>query len=243
MLNLNKLRFQRGQALIEMGIVLPLLLVMMLAVGYFGHAMISLQNLNAAARSAAREMAVASTETPIRRLSGSYSPDAQEFLDSARSYLAQIPAEQLLTKPETRLNHDYNAVLNLSGRFDRLSEHRFAYVLTETVDATSASYNSPAPEDRLGNAPANLQSLQFGIGALYYGGTLQYNLDELTPISRFIFRGQRDPVLRIGATSLMPAELPLRGSGYGLMTLNPWLSDLIGTDVTNNPDYPDLIED
>lgn len=230
--------------MIEMAIVLPLLLVLLLAVGYFGHAVISMQNLHAGSRSAARALALASTETSERRRSGNYTPSAEALLAEAQASLSgRIRPEQLLVRPQTRLGHDYNSVLGLEGRFERLSEHRFVYALRETVDATGSSYNSPSPKDLDGNPPANLNNLEFGIGALYYGGTLQYSLDELTPLSRFLFRFQADPVIRIGATALMPAELPLRGSGYGLMDLNPWLGRLIGTSVENNPDYPDLIAD
>lgn len=230
--------------MIEMAIVLPLLLVLMMAVGYFGHAVISVQNLHAGARSAARAMALASTETTDLRRSGGYNATAENFLEFSRGFLdGVVRPEQMVVRSQTRLSHDYNSVLGLEGRFERLNEHRFAYVLSETVDATSTSYNSPAPQDIKGDAPANLTSLRFGIGAVYYGGTLQYSLDELTPLGRFIFRFGEDPVIRIGATSLMPAELPLRGSGYGLLEINPWLGELIGSSVENNPAYPDLIED
>lgn len=238
------LKTQKGQALVEMAIVLPLLLVLLLAVGYFGHAVISVQNLHAGARSASRAMALASTETPDLRRSGSYEATSERFLELSQGFLDGIVRPtQLLVRPQTRLSHDYNSVLNLNGRFERLNEHRFAYVLTETVDATSSAYNSPAPQDIKSNAPANLRSLQFGMGAVYYGGTLQYSLDELTPLGRFIFRFGDDPVIRIGATALMPAELPLRGTGYGLLEINPWLGELIGSSVEDNPAYPDLIED
>ncbi|MGV3526718.1 MAG: TadE/TadG family type IV pilus assembly protein [Candidatus Sericytochromatia bacterium] len=228
----------------EFAIVLPLLLVLMLAVGYFGHAIISLQNLNAAARSAARLMALASTETPDRRMRGSYDATSEQFLSLARTQLENtVRPEQLTMRSETRLGHDYNSVLQLEGEFSRLSNHRFAYVLQESVDATSFQYNNPVPEDREGNLPANLQNLRFGIGSVFYGGTLQYSLDELTPISRFLFRMRDEPAIKMGATALMPAEMPLRGAGYGLITVNPWLSELIGASVADNSDYPDLITD
>lgn len=232
---------QRGQALIEMAIVLPLLLVLLLAVGYFGHAVISLQTLNAGSRSAARQMALESTETPSRRTNGSYDPTREHFLELAQSSLKDtIRPEQLVAKAQTRLSHDYKDVLDLNGEFSKISEHRFAYTLQETVNANSLL--SPTPQDIDGNAPANLNNLKFGLGVTFYGGTLQYSLDELTPLSRFIFRFREDPVIRIGATSLMPSELPLRGSGYGLLSLNPWLGELIGGSVDNDQ-YPDLIKD
>lgn len=241
MLKFTQVKRQRGQALIEMAIVLPLLLVLLLAVGYFGHAVISLQTLNAGSRSAARQMALESTETPSRRTNGNYDPTREHFLELAQSSLQDtVRPEQLQAKDQTRLSHDYKNVLELSGEFNKVSEHRFAYVLQETVNANSLL--SPSPQDIDGNAPANLNGLKFGLGTVFYGGTLQYSLDELTPLSRFIFRFREDPVIRIGATSLMPSELPLRGEGYGLLNLNPWLGDLIGGSVDNGQ-YPDLIKD
>ncbi|MEZ0374953.1 MAG: TadE/TadG family type IV pilus assembly protein, partial [Candidatus Sericytochromatia bacterium] len=184
--------------MIEMAIVLPLLLVLMLAVGYFGHAVISLQTLHSGSRSAARTMALESTETPDRRRNGSYDPAPEHFLALSQDFLAaSVRPAQLVSRPETRLSHDYNQVLGLEGRFERPgeSQHRFVYTLSETIDATSSSYNTPAPEDIKGNPPANLRSLGVGLGAVYYGGTLEYSLDELTPLSRFIFRFSNDPVI------------------------------------------------
>ncbi|PIQ28144.1 hypothetical protein COW36_05100 [bacterium (Candidatus Blackallbacteria) CG17_big_fil_post_rev_8_21_14_2_50_48_46] len=235
-------RSQVGQALVELAIVFPLLLVLLLAVGYFGHAVGSQQNLNMAARSAARQMAMDSTATATRRTLGNYSPDAEIFLNLASANLRdQIRANQLLVRPQTWLNHDYNDLFSLQGRFERLNEHRFVYKLQATVDATGPDYNTPTPKDRNDKVPANLQSLEMGLGALYYGGTLQYRLDELNPIARLIFQLDSDPTIRVGATALMPAELPLRGSGYGLLELNPWIGQLVGEDVASSSDYPDLI--
>lgn len=239
----RSLKHQQGQALIEMGLVLPLLLVLFLAVGYFGHAVVSLETLNAGSRSAARRMALESTETPSLRMNGNYDASREHFLELAQDSLKDtVRPEQLAAKEQTRLSHNYKNVLELEGEFNKLSEHRFVYALQESVDGTSSSYNSPAPQDLDGNPPRNLTSLNFGLGVVFYGGTLQYSLDELTPLSRFIFRFREDPVIRIGATSLMPAELPLRGGGYGLYELNPWLKNLIGGSVESD-DYPDLIKD
>lgn len=236
----KRFRFQTGQAMLEMGIVLPLLLVLFLAVGYFGHAVISLQNLHAASRAAARAMAQESTATPGLRRSGSYDASEARFLELSQKYLQNSARpEQLSVRSQTNLSYDYNSTLGLGGRFDRLGEHRFAYVFSETVNVNGA--NSPTPQDIRGSQPANLNGLGFGLGAVYYGGTLQYSLDELTPLSRFIFRFNTDPVLKIGATSLMPAELPLRGSGYGLLDINPGIANLINGPIESS-DYPDLIE-
>lgn len=234
---------EQGQALVEMAIVFPLLLVLLLAVGYFGHMVSSQQYLNAAARSAARRMAMESTGTASRRMLGNYHPDADTFLTLASQDLqGLIRPDQLQVRSQTHLNHDYNNLFSLQGRFERLSEQRFIYKLQEVVDATDPAYNSPTPRDRQDQVPANLQNLNMGIGTLFYGGTLQYRLDELNPIARLIFQLNSDPTLRIGATALMPAELPLRGQDYGLLELNPWIGKLVGEDVQNNPNYPDLIE-
>jgi len=233
---------EKGQALVELAIVFPLLLVLMLAVGYFGHAVSAQQNLNTAARSAARQMAIDSTSTALRRTLGNYSPDAEIFLELASKDLQSLLRKnQLLVRNQTFIGHDYNQIFNLDGQFERLNEQRFLYALRETVDGTSSAYNSPSPKDRNGKTPENLRSLEMGIGALYYGGTLQYRLDELNPISRVIFQLDSDPTIRIGATALMPAELPLRGGSYSLLSLNPWIGKLVGEDVKTSPDYPDLI--
>lgn len=232
---------QRGQALLEMGIVLPLLIVLMLGVVYFGHSTIALQNLNAGARSAARKMAMESTSSALLRRNGGYQATGDRFLSLAQDNLkGMVYPEQLSVRSSIRQTLNYNEDLALMGIFSSSDNHRWVYTLQESVDVSSLL--TPMPKDMTGDVPANLQNLRFGLGTVFYGGTLQYRLENLTPISRFLFRNQTDPTLTLGATSMMPAELPLRGEGYGLMNLNPWLSDLVTEDIENNPDYPDLID-
>jgi competence protein ComGC len=234
------LHHQRGQALLEMGIVLPLLIILMLGVVYFGHSTIALQNLNAGARSAARQMAMESTDGILLRRNGGYAASRERFLSLAQDSLAgMIYPEQLSARSSTRQTLNYQEDLSLFGSLSTSDQHRWIYSFQENVDINTVS---PLPRDLTGKTPANLQSLRFGLGAVFYGGTLQYRLENLTPISRFLFRNQKDPTLTLGATSMMPAELPLRGEGYGLMNLNPWLSQLVTEDIENNPDYPDLID-
>lgn len=235
-------RFQRGQAMVEMGIVLPLLLVLMLAVGYFGHAVISLQTLNSGARAAAREMARESTGNSDLRMLGNYETSPERFLELARTYLnGRVKSEQLRVREQTDLRYNYKEVLGLKGEFNKLSEQRYVYLLSEKVNANDSAYNDPAPRDLKGKSPQNLNALNFSLGVVFYGSTLQYRLEELTPLSRFIFQNSDDPAIRIGATALMPAELPLRGSGYGLLATNPWLSEIVSQSVDNKEVYPDLI--
>lgn len=234
------LKHQRGQALLEMGIVLPLLIVLMLGVVYFGHSTIALQNLSAGARSAARQMAMESTDGILLRRNGGYTASRERFLSLAQDSLSgMIYPEQLSARSSTRQTLNYQEDLSLLGILSTADQHRWIYSFQESVDINTLS---PLPQDLSGDIPANLQNLRFGLGTVFYGGTLQYRLENLTPISRFLFRNQKDPTLTLGVTSMMPAELPLRGEGYGLMNLNPWLSQLVTEDVENNPDYPDLID-
>lgn len=224
-----------------MALLTPLLIVLLLAVGYFGHAIASQQNLNVAARFAAREMAKESTQEPGDRTNGSYDATSDRLLELAQLGLAgMIRPDQLTIRSETLLHHDYNRFIDSGAEFVRLDEHRFMYRWTETIDATSTAYHAKQPRDRHNKPPANLGRLKVGVGALFYGGTLQYKLNELDPIARYI--GLNSGV-ELKATSLMPAELPLRGSDYGLMDLNPWLADLLGENVENNENYPALIEE
>lgn len=235
-------RQQRGQAMVEMAIVLPLLLVLMLAVGYFGHAVITLQTLNSGARAAAREMALESTETSDLRMFGSYAASGDRFLELSRGYLkGRVRTDELRVRAQTDLKYNYKDVLGLKGAFTKLSEHRYVYRLTQTVNATDSAYNSPAPKDLKGHPPKNLTALDFSLGVVFYGGTLQYRLTELIPLSRFIFQNSDDPAIRMGATALMPAELPLRGQDYGLFSMDPWLSGIVSQSVDDPEVYPDLI--
>lgn len=225
--------------MVEFAIVLPLLVVIFLAVGYFGHLVISLQSLNAAARSAARELGLQSTATVERRMSG-FTPTAEMYLAEAKRYGAGIKDRNLRVGAQTRFNHNYKELLGLEGDFSTLSPQRHVYVLRESVNA--AGRLTPAPSDLNGKTPANLENLRFGLGAVFYGGSLEYRIPELEPISRFLFRDNPDdPAVRMRATVLMPAEAPLKGAGYGLLEINPWISQILGENPETSSNYSDLI--
>lgn len=232
-------RHQRGQAMVELAIIAPLLIVLMLAVGYFGHAVATQQNLNAAARSAARKMAIESTDSAAKRMLGNYSPSADRLQNLGVEALRDVVrTEQLSVRPETLLTQNVGQYLSSKGSFEQLDPHRFLYLYSEEISPSSPDLYFPAPTDRKGQLPNNLRNLKMGIGAVFYGGTLRYKLNEMEPIARYI---GLNAGIQLHATSLMPAELPLRGSRYGLLEVNPWISDLI-TEPVSSSNYLDLID-
>lgn len=226
--------FQKGQAVVEMALVMPLLITLLLATGYFGHIVSAQQNLNAAARNAAREMAYESSQSENDRILGTYQlkATASNFEKKAEETLAQILGpSKLSVRSQTRFRHDINSsAFGMMGRFEKINEQMHVYRLQEKFDILSIF--DEQPKDRNGSIPLNLREpLEFGVGAVFYGGTLMYALDELNPLARFIFRLDSDPTIQVGATALMPAELPLRGTGYGLLELNPWIKEIVSQDI------------
>lgn len=232
---------QRGQALVETALVLPLLLVLMLAVGYFGHAVIAQQNMNIAARHAARSLAMESTSTAERRMLGIYEPTQEDFIRFAEAALEETVGKgQVRAAETTQLNHNYKEEFSMIGNFSAVTQQKHLYLYQEEV--LPLSYLHPTPQDRNGQVPEMVELTRFGLGAVFYGGTLEYKLDELDPLAKLIFFWEKDPSLTVKGTSLMPAELPMRG-GQSIMRANPWVGQVITQDVRDNSAYPDLIEE
>lgn len=236
---------QGGQALLEFAILGSLLISIFLAVGYIGFAVTTQQRLHVAARFAAREMSKESTTRSNHRATGGYITQRatkERFEQLALQNLnGQINPLWLSSLAKAKFNQtlvEINRFLGENSKFQSVNTTSWLYTHSETIPHINQLV-SPAPTDINGDSPNSLTNLHFGVGALYFGNSLTYRLNAMAPIARYF--GIKNMVIK--ATSLMPAELPLRGSTgtaeYGLLALNPWIARIVQEDINS---YPDLIE-
>lgn len=214
------LKLQKGQAMLEVALVLPLLAVLLLAIGYFGHAVTTQQSLNMGARAMARQTSLESTLNPDYRTNGSFiakNKVTQEYLkDKVLNNLSGADKERIVISTP-----DVPSDLKPVGSSLFKDNFVFLYVKKGNLVTTLP-----------------LTAFDVNIGVIFYGAKVSYQLKELDNIAKII--GLRQGVT-ISATSLMPAELPLRGDGYGLLYLNPWISEIVSEDVEASPNYKDFV--
>lgn len=236
---------QKGQAFVETALVLPLLVLLLVGVGYFGSVITLQHNLTVAARYAARAVAIESSRIPLERTEGSFVNrlSAKMFLDYAVRSVPHLDSDRIKVEP---FPLDQLAIVKTTvsqGKFEPIPTGKgFAYVYKLTGKANAYSTNLK------GEQVAQLSNMGVGVGAVFYGVKVTYELKELSWMARFLFRRSN---ITLQASSMMPAELPLRsllnsGVSYGLMDINNDLFKLIRTNVRNDNvakqyQYSDLV--
>ena len=207
---------QAGQGIIELALVLPILVMIMAAAGYFGFAMSTQQRLAIAARQAARAVSVASSQANEGGVNayvatvggGTYQAQAMSALQGLD------PGRVTVTAPSwLKHNRGVGALVPVGSGYVALFTYR-------------GSKTAPP----------------FVAGCLFYGCTLNYRLAELDWLATMM--GLRSKGLTVSATCVMPGELPMRGYApqpIGLLDLNQGLVAQAATDplkdskLTNMP--------
>lgn len=238
-------RKQNGQAMVETAITLPLLVFLLIAIGYFGSLITAMHNLSVAARYSARAIAMDSTKDPIDRISGKYfiTMTEKKFKDFAVRALPGFNAERLSAKPLTVSQVAFLTGSVSKGRLQPIPESKgyaFVYKLTGRADEVSTTLN--------GTVVPQLRGYDVGVGNIFFGVRLTYDLKELNWLAGYLFKREG---IKIEAMSMMPAELPLRsvldaGVDYGLMNINSGIYKIIRVNVRNDNEarlynYEDLI--
>lgn len=237
---------QKGQAMVETALVLPLLIILLLGVGYFGSVITMQHNLTVAARYAARAVAVESTKDPKDRVWGTFfvRVTPKMFKDYAMRALPGFKENRISVQPiPVEVVLPFKDFGNTSS-FTAINDYTYLYLISGEAHASSNNINKTGS-----NSVPELKSMKVGLGAVFYGIRLTYRLAELDWIARFLFRKKEG--VTIDAISMMPAELPLRsGSLFGLHKVNSGLMDqneglfnIIRTDPNdpNAKSYVDLI--
>lgn len=238
-----KRKLKKGQAIVETAIMLPLLVMIIVGIGYFGSAITIQHNITVAARHAARSVAIDSTTNPLDRTEGTffmrltsenfkkYAQQALPGFDPTRIKVEPVPMTKL---PPLQLGRG-------SSFFPIPASKGFAYLFKKEGKASAVSSSYPE------NKPVRqLSSINVGVGAIFFGVRLTYRLKELDWMSNFLFK--RKEGITLEGISFMPAELPLRGMGYGLMGINEGLYGIVQVDVSKKNiaaqyDYSNLVKE
>lgn len=238
---------QKGQAMVETAIMLPLLVLLLLGVGYFGSAITTLHNLSVAARYSARAVAIDSSMQMVDRTTGTYFIRLTDktFKDFAMQSLPGFDPSRL--KAQVIAPDQIASIMSTvkSGKLQVIPESKgYAYVYKKTgkADAVTTSLS--------GNVVPQLRAMPVGIGCIFFGVRLTYRLKELDWLSKFLFKKKEG--ITIEAVSMMPAELPLRsikgsGTDFGLMNINEGIFKMMRVNVRNDNEakaygYEDLIK-
>lgn len=238
-------RKQKGQAMVETAITLPLLVFLLIAIGYFGSLITAMHNLSVAARYSARAVAMDSTTDTVDRISGKYfvTLNEKKFKEFAVRALPGFNPERLSAKPLTASQIAFLTGSVSRGKLQPIPESRgyaYVYKLTGRADEVSTTIS--------GTVVPQLRGYDVGVGNIFFGVRLTYDLKELNWLAGYLFRREG---IKIEAMSMMPAELPLRsvldaGVDYGLMNINNGIYKIIRVNVRNDNEakfynYEDLI--
>jgi len=227
-LNPSTRRRERGQAILEAALVLPLLVFMLLAMAFFGFAMVERQNTIVAARFAARETS----------------------MNAMRGWEDKYWGKGTMMEAALAKTKETAAKTALPGRTVKVAPPDWA-TFTRTVRPATIYKQVPlgpyamgfvatkrlTPTDETGK-PAG-SPFDAGIGFVLYGQKVVSNANWLNETgqalneSRKLLPGSNREKLWNGfgleAEAYMPSELPLylkspKGS-YGLLDLNPWMKN------------------
>lgn len=208
---------QSGQALVEAGLLLPLLVFMLVAVGFLGLAIYERQNVLIAARFAAREASM----NAMARGKADILLGAGVLRESTAANLRKTYARQVLgakrelavNAPEWRYESDV--------RHQKLSR-------TVALGPYGRAYVAKNPTG------------EFGLGFVMYGQSLTSKSGWLNAMGAGLNESSglvSDRPKRlwdgpgVRAEGYMPGELPIHGKGVGgdigLMELNPWIKRIL----------------
>lgn len=205
-MNRNTKQRQEGQAIVEAGLLIPLLVFMLVAVGFLGFAIYERQNVLIAARFAAREASMNALASAASKLTG--------------AGLVQV------NTPEARAG--YARMVLGSKRHVTASTPAWRY-----EHAVSHKNLLPVPVGTLARAYVAKKG-KFGIGFIMYGQRLSSKgnwLDALGSGANESSKLVSDRPSKIWdgvgvkAEAYMPGELPIHAPGIGLLELNSWIKD------------------
>jgi type II secretory pathway pseudopilin PulG len=204
-------RHQAGQGLIELALVLPILIMMMAAAGYFGFAITAKQRLTIAARQAARAVAAQSSEA-----------NRQGF----NRYVAGISMDTYRTEAASALT-GFNA-----GRITFRAPDWKRQGLIPLSDGAALMIHQASPGR---TAPA------FRVGAVFYGCVIEYRLKELDWLATLMGLGKTGlPISAVCVMPGELPMRGVANVPFGLLDLNQGLIGNAVTNPLNDPTFQNL---
>ncbi len=207
---------QRGQALVEMAVVIPVGLLLLLAVGYIGRALLERQNMLAAARYAAREAALSAMRSPIAKYMGSgVAMQATGAGDRSRAVSEAMPGRGVESAPP---------------RWEPITGAHLTALRPRPMGAYGMGFVAEGSETVDG------KTMKFGIGFVLYGARAKERLTFLEPVRKAAAGASRanagpakglQAPLEVSASAYMPGELPVHHPVVGLLEINPWIKDIL----------------
>lgn len=215
----DKRQHERGQAMIEFALMLPMLIMILGGAAYFGFATTAQQRLAMGARHAARMVSIESTN-------GATSPQAGSAKgQSDNKYVGKLSGGRFLDLAKEMLPEFGSRLSVRPPTWDRR---------VKSLGSGYAALYTRSPGKS-----------GFVVGCLFYGCTLSYELTELNWLATLMGAGfwqgggdagMNNKGLRISATCVMPGELPLRGQAgttkFGIFDLNAALLQQAAEPIT-----------
>lgn len=200
---------EEGQALIEFALVAPMLILLLCGVVYCGGLVIAQENLTIAARSVARRMALGATEASLSKGQGPKTTVAMRETALADA----MPNHRGIELKKVSWG---DGVESLDGYTAILVKHK--------------------------SFPIKDKSYKFGVGVVFHGVKVSKSLrQDLAPIGKLA--SQMAPGVGLtnmlqadlAAASIMPAELPIKGSGRndGVLEINDWITKIVNEKLTD----------
>ncbi|HEY9856463.1 MAG TPA: TadE/TadG family type IV pilus assembly protein [Stenomitos sp.] len=204
---------QDGQAIVEAGLLIPLLVFLLLALAFIGFAIYESQNAVIAARFAAREAAISAMDGAAdEKVMG-----LGVIKEAGTTALRTEYAQRVLGK---------NRKVEVSApswRYE-VAVPRTALVKMVPIGPMGRAY---VATDKTG---------RFGLGFIMYGEKVTSKGSWLDSLGKGAEEGSKmvtgkstslwDKV-GVRAEGYMPGELPVHGAGFGLSEINPWIRKTI----------------
>lgn len=199
-----------------MAVVLPVGLLLLLAVGYIGRAMLERQSMMAAARYAAREASLAATRGPAAKYTGAgVVQQATGAGERSRAVAEALPGRGAESAPP---------------RWEPITGVHLSQLQPRPLGPYGLGFVAQ------GNQTVEGKSYKFGIGFVLYGARAKERLSFLEPVRKAASgasrananpaRGLQAP-LEVSASAYMPGELPVRHPVVGLLDVNPWIREIL----------------
>jgi hypothetical protein len=205
----------RGQALVEMAVVLPVGVLLLLMVGYMGKGLLERQQVVMAARHAARTVAHQAMASTVGKVSGAGVVQASVGLAGRDAAVRELLPEGMAAQPDWAAAVGGTPTSRLRPR--PLGAGAMGYVATHVEQVEG-------------------RAMTFGLGFVLYGAKADSRLRILEPVrkqAQGVARQVGKPPsalaapLTVSAQAFMPGELPVHHPQVGLVESNRWIRDIV----------------